>query len=171
MFVVDDDVRGAVSHAAAGLRFVFVVVDFQLWKFGLNLAAVARASVKPESSLVGNSELHIAIPVVDLHISQRMHEFGSQDGVDFLVTEYIEGITLDAQLGLGPLPTKEVIRLGLQLAAGLAAAHDQGIIHRDLKPGNLRVTSDGRLKILDFGLAQLNPRASELGETATMTHE
>jgi len=99
-----------------------------------------------------------------------VHEFGSQDGVDFLVTEYIEGITLDAQLGLGPLPTKEVIRLGLQLAAGLAAAHDQGIIHRDLKPGNLRVTSDGRLKILDFGLAQLNPRASELGETATMTH-
>ncbi len=98
-----------------------------------------------------------------------VHEFGSQDGVDFLVTEYIAGITLDAKLARGPLVSAEVVRLGVQLAAGLAAAHQQGIVHRDLKPGNLRLTTDGRLKILDFGLAQIMPQASEIGLAATLT--
>ncbi|HTW57834.1 MAG TPA: protein kinase [Terriglobales bacterium] len=98
-----------------------------------------------------------------------VHEFGSQDGVDFLVTEYIAGITLDAKLAAGPVPPAEVIRLGAQMAEGLAAAHKQGIVHRDLKPGNLRLTTDGRLKILDFGLAQIMPHPSEQGLTATIT--
>ncbi len=98
-----------------------------------------------------------------------VHEFGSQDGVDFLVTEYIPGTTLDTKLARGALPPKEVIGLGGQLSQGLAAAHDQGIVHRDLKPGNLRLTPDGRLKILDFGLAQFAPRASEAGKTVTLT--
>jgi len=98
-----------------------------------------------------------------------VHEFGSQDGVDFLVTEYIAGITLDAKLARGPLAPADVIRLGVQLAEGLAAAHEQGIVHRDLKPGNLRLTTDGRLKILDFGLAEIMPQASADGVTATLT--
>jgi eukaryotic-like serine/threonine-protein kinase len=98
-----------------------------------------------------------------------VHEFGSQDGIDFLVTEYIAGMTLDAKLAAGALPAEDVFRLGLQLAQGLAAAHQQGIVHRDLKPGNLRLTTDGRLKILDFGLAQFMPEASEHGLTVTLT--
>jgi len=96
-------------------------------------------------------------------------EFGSQNGLDFLVTEYIPGITLDTKIGRTPLPLKEVVELGSQLAQGLSAAHQQGIVHRDLKPGNLRFTPDGRLKILDFGLAELAPRASDLGLTVTVT--
>ena len=84
-----------------------------------------------------------------------IHDFDTQQGVDFLVMEYIPGITLSEKIAAGPLPEKEVLRLGVQLAEGLAAAHEHGVVHRDLKPGNLRVTSDGRLKILDFGLAKL----------------
>ena len=98
-----------------------------------------------------------------------VHEFGSQDGNDFLVTEYIAGITLDVKLARGPLPVTEVVRLGMQLAAGLAAAHQQGLVHRDLKPGNLRLTTDGRLKILDFGLAQFTTHANEIGLSVTLT--
>ena len=96
-------------------------------------------------------------------------EFGNEGGADFLVTEYIPGITLDMKLSAGALGVEETVRLGTQLATGLAAAHEQGLIHRDLKPGNLRVTPDGLLKILDFGLAQLMPRASDDGLTATQT--
>src|SRR5262249_32737779 len=81
-------------------------------------------------------------------------DYGQQDGIDFLVTEYVAGITLDAKLASGALPQKTIIQLGLQLAKGLAAAHREQIIHRDLKPGNLRLASNGELKILDFGLAR-----------------
>ena len=84
-----------------------------------------------------------------------IYDFDTQDGVDFLAMEYIPGITLSEKLAGRPLAEKEVIALGTQLAEALAAAHAEGVVHRDLKPGNLRVTGDGRLKILDFGLAKL----------------
>jgi tetratricopeptide (TPR) repeat protein len=86
---------------------------------------------------------------------ETIFEFSTQDGVDFLAMELIPGGSLAEKLKKGPLAEKEVLRLGMQLAEGLAAAHDQGVIHRDLKPGNLFVTPDGRLKVLDFGLAKL----------------
>jgi eukaryotic-like serine/threonine-protein kinase len=98
-----------------------------------------------------------------------VHEYGSQNETDYLVTEYIAGISLDAKLTAGALETEQIVDLGIQLAQGLAAAHEHGIIHRDLKPANLRLSSDGWLKILDFGLAQLLPHASNLGLTATLT--
>jgi TolB-like protein/Tfp pilus assembly protein PilF len=99
-----------------------------------------------------------------------IHEFGSEGDLDFLVTEFIPGTTLDSKLYGTRLPQKEVVQLGLQLAQGLAAAHQHGIVHRDLKPGNLRITPDGRLKILDFGLAQFAPQISDLAQTMTLTH-
>src|SRR2546422_3021879 len=96
-------------------------------------------------------------------------EFSTQSGTDYLVTEYIAGLTLDHKLATGALSEKEVVSLGIQLAQGLSAAHEHGIVHRDLKPANLRLASDGRLKILDFGLAQLMSHPNEVGTTATLT--
>jgi len=94
-------------------------------------------------------------------------DFDTQGGIDFLVMEYIPGVTLNEKLAAGPLPENEVLRLGMQLSDGLAAAHEHGVVHRDLKPGNLRLASDGRLKILDFGLAKLRQPLAESAAAET----
>lgn len=96
-----------------------------------------------------------------------VHDFDTQGQTDFLVTEYVPGIALSDALASGPLPEPEILRLGTQLAEGLAAAHGLGIVHRDLKPGNLRVMPDGRLKILDFGLASSVARTLDATVTAS----
>src|SRR3970040_1775379 len=102
---------------------------------------------------------------------ETVHDFDTQAGVDFLVMEFIPGVTLSEKLAAGPLPEKEVLRLGGQLAEGLAVAHGQSVVHRDLKPGNLRILPDGRLKILDFGLAKLiRTVEQEVTESLTETH-
>jgi tetratricopeptide (TPR) repeat protein len=86
---------------------------------------------------------------------ETVFEFSTQDGVDFLAMELIHGAPISEKLTGGPLPEAEVLRLGKQIAEGLSAASQQGIVHRDLKPSNLMLTTEGRLKILDFGLAKL----------------
>ena len=96
-----------------------------------------------------------------------IHDFDTQQEVDFLVMEYVSGVTLSERIANHALPEKEATVLGLQLAEGLAAAHEQHIVHRDLKPNNLRLTPDGRLKILDFGLAKLVHPAPPAGEADT----
>lgn len=100
---------------------------------------------------------------------ETVHDFDSQDGLDFLVMEYVPGTTLAHRLTNGPLPEKELVRLGTQVAEALAVAHDHGVLHRDLKPANLQVTPEGRVKILDFGLAKLLPAGAEASEAETDT--
>lgn len=101
---------------------------------------------------------------------ESLIDFDTESEIEFLVVEYIAGQTLSDMLGSGPLLEKEVARLGAQLASGLAAAHSQGVIHRDLKPGNLRVTSDRWLKILDFGIAKVTkPPGGSVGDSTTVS--
>src|SRR5437660_8561925 len=80
---------------------------------------------------------------------------GQNNGSPFLVSELLEGETLRSVLDLGAMPQRKTIDYGVQIAQGLAAAHEKGIVHRDLKPENIFVTKDGRIKNLDFGLAKL----------------
>ena len=84
-----------------------------------------------------------------------IHDIGTHDGVPFVVMELLEGETLRARLDAGPVPVRKAIDYVVQAAHGLAAAHEKGIVHRDLKPENLFLTKDGRVKVLDFGLAKL----------------
>ena len=84
-------------------------------------------------------------------------QMGTHNGTPYLVSELLEGKTLAASVSRGPLPLRQVIQYGIQIAHGLAAAHEKGIVHRDLKPENLFVTKEGRIKILDFGLAKIPP--------------
>ena len=101
-----------------------------------------------------------------------VHDFDSCDGNDYLAEELIAGVSLDEKLATGPLSEREIVDLGTQLCEGLAVAHERGIIHRDIKPGNIRVTPDGRLKILDFGLAKTLRTAAlpaNLSETLSET--
>ena len=83
-----------------------------------------------------------------------VHDFGRTDAVSYVVFELLQGATLRERLDSGPLPVRKAIDYARQVADGLAAAHARNITHRDIKPDNLFVTDDGRVKILDFGLAQ-----------------
>src|SRR5499427_1764210 len=94
-----------------------------------------------------------------------LHDIGSQDGVDYLVMECVEGETLARRLDRGPLPLEQVLKIGTQIADALDKAHRAGIVHRDLKPGNIMLTATGA-KLLDFGLAK---PAAPLLNLATMT--
>jgi len=96
---------------------------------------------------------------------EAVYDFHTEQGLDYLVMEYVPGVSISDRLDGGALSEKEVLSLGIQLARGLAAAHAKRVIHRDLKPSNLRVTEDGVLKILDFGLAQLSVMSDD--ETLT----
>jgi TolB-like protein/predicted Ser/Thr protein kinase len=100
------------------------------------------------------------------HIA-TVHDFDSCDGIDFLVMEYVPGQTLSERIAAGPLPEKEMVALGAGVAAALEEAHERGVVHRDLKPANIIVTPKGRVKVLDFGLAQLSGTAADVEQTTT----
>jgi TolB-like protein/Tfp pilus assembly protein PilF len=93
-----------------------------------------------------------------------VHDTGVLDGAPYVVSELLEGATLRERLSSGRLPTRKAVDYSAQAARGLAVAHEKGIVHRDLKPDNLFVTSDGRVKILDFGLAKIVTPSSRAGD-------
>ncbi len=89
-----------------------------------------------------------------------IHDVGELDGQPFIVTELVEGETLRERLGRGPVPVRQAVEIGRQVASALAAAHERGIVHRDIKPDNVMLRPDGYVKVLDFGVAKLAPECS-----------
>ncbi len=98
-----------------------------------------------------------------------VYDLGSHEGSPYIVTELLEGETLRSRLSSGSLPSRKAIDYAVQIARGLAAAHEKGIVHRDLKPENLFLTRHGRVKILDFGLAKLKTEKDGESQTAMKT--
>jgi len=110
-----------------------------------------------------------------------LHDIGTYEGTPYLVTELLEGESLRIKIGRGRVRLREAIQIAAQVARGLSAAHEAGVVHRDIKPDNIFLTSDGRIKILDFGIAKLKRTeeaqresmreipADEIGTTATLT--
>lgn len=149
---------------AGGMGIVYRAHDDQLDR-DVALKVLPAGTLADEGARKQFSREALALARLNHPNVETVFEFNSQGGVDFLVLELIPGQPLSEKLKTGPLDEREILRLGMQLAEGLAAAHGQGVIHRDLKPGNLFVTPDGRLKILDFGLAKL--RKPEIDPAAT----
>src|SRR5690349_24803668 len=100
-----------------------------------------------------------------------IHHIETHEGAPYIVSELLEGETLRERMGGVALPQRKAIDYALQTAQGLAAAHEKGIVHRDLKPENIFITKDGRLKILDFGLAKLTGSDGSQSQTEVPTRQ
>src|SRR3974390_2246601 len=101
-----------------------------------------------------------------------IYDIGDDQGAPYVVSELLEGETLRDRLRNGALAQRKATEYARQIASGLGAAHEKGIVHRDLKPEYIFITSDGRVKILDFGLAKLTrPEASDTADAATQTRQ
>src|SRR6202046_2810145 len=142
------------SAGAGGMGEVYRARDARLNRdVAIKVLPVAFAS-DPERMRRFQQEAQ-AVAALNHSNILAIHDFGEHEGSPYIVTEFLEGETLRVRLGAGALPVRKASEYAEQIARGLAAAHERGIVHRDLKPENIFVTRDGRVKILDFGLAKL----------------
>jgi len=141
------------SIGAGGMGEVYRARDTRLERTVAVKVLPAHFADAPERRARFEREARAVSSLNHPHIC-TLHDVGHQDGIDFLVMEYLEGETLADRLKKGPLPTDAVLRYGIQIADALDKAHRQGVVHRDLKPANVMLTKSGA-KLLDFGLAKL----------------
>ena len=142
-----------------GMGRVLLAEDERLGrKVALKIVRADASDTAAIAQLVREARL-----VASLHHANilQVHDIGTDAGAPFLVHELLQGRTLKEELAAGPLPPARALELALQAARGVAAAHEQGVVHCDLKPSNLFVTTDGTLKILDFGIARLQAAPEE----------
>ena len=138
---------------AGGMGEVWKAKDTRLDRFVAVKVLPEHLAKHPESLARFKREAKAVAALNHSNIT-GIFDVGRQGDVAFLVMELLEGGSLRTHLQQGPMPVHMALEVGIQLAQGLAAAHEKGVIHRDLKPENLWLTLDGRLKILDFGLAK-----------------
>jgi TolB-like protein/Tfp pilus assembly protein PilF len=151
---------------AGGMGVVWKAEDTVLGRTVAVKVLPAALALDAERRRLFLDEARLAASVSHGNIVQ-VHELGRERGIDFIVMEHVEGQALSRLLEESPLPPERVAAWGLQVAQGLARAHRKGLIHRDLKPANIIVTSEGELKIVDFGLAALySPPDSAMGSDA-----
>ena len=145
--------RIVAKIAAGGMGIVYRAHDEHLSR-DVAIKVLPHGSLQDDAARQRfRKEAHALSKINHTNIA-TVFDFDSCDGIAYLAEELVEGVSLDEMLAGGSLTEREIIFFGSQLCEGLAAAHAHGIIHRDIKPANVRVTPDGHLKILDFGLAQ-----------------
>src|SRR3970282_1384507 len=139
---------------AGGMGEVYKARDTRLERIVAIKVLPAHLADKPDLRERFDREARTIAHLNHPHICV-LHDVGRQDGIDFLVMEYLEGETLAERLKRGPLPLEQALSHGIAIADALDRAHRQGIVHRDLKPANVMITRSG-MKLLDFGLAKLH---------------
>jgi serine/threonine protein kinase/Tfp pilus assembly protein PilF len=156
---------------AGGMGVVYRARDERL-KRDVALKVLPTGAVGDEVSRERfRREAQILSQLTHPHIA-TVHDFDTQDGVDFLVMEFVPGRSLAQVLKSGALLEKDVVEIGLQISDALVEAHEHGVIHRDLKPGNILLTPKGQVKVLDFGLAKLmKPLDSATSLAESLTEE
>ncbi len=169
---------GAIQHyrileeiGAGGMGVVYRALDERLQREVALKLLLPNALADPNLRNRARNEA-LALSKLSHPNIEAVYDFGSSDDFDFLVMELVPGVSLDHKLAHERLDEKQILDLGAQMAQGLAAAHQAGVVHCDLKPGNLRLTPDGRLKILDFGLAKsaapLEPGGASVAPTTDL---
>jgi serine/threonine protein kinase len=149
---------------AGGMGEVYRAKDTRLGR-DVAIKVLPEALVKDVDRLRRFEQEARTIATLDHPNILGIHDIGTHEGAPFLVSELLDGETLREKIEAGSLPVKRAIEYGLGITQGLAAAHNKGIVHRDLKPENVFITRDGRVKVLDFGLAKL-AQPEENGVTA-----
>jgi eukaryotic-like serine/threonine-protein kinase len=153
---------------AGGMGEVYCAKDINLGRYVAIKVLPPAFSSDLERTARFRREAQVLAAVNHPHIA-TIHGLEEMNGSQFLIMELVDGETLDRRITRGPIPVDEALVIAKQIADALEAAHDKGIIHRDLKPSNIALTGDGRVKVLDFGLAKLMAADQTTSTSASMS--